>query len=322
MSATLRIAAAVVGAIALAGCGTQQREADHRPEHVSAQREQAWVTKLQSWLATEGSQGSFRNCAARTARDVGTAPSADLVPVETALTSTCDAFRVYHADEDAAFKKNDAKLYERSRTEMTRGETSLTHLEEVVASYRPGQSYRALAVGTGVTEQSRIEPNLGRVASAIAGQPVRVRCWSDADWPRIEDEAQTGHHVSNDYSGFAWFIEQATDLAPQVCRPLSLLRYGHHPPADIRLAFAVGVLAHEASHLVPAYEEVESKAECFGMQRIRHTARLLGATAQEANELASIYWQRIYPDNAPTYTSDQCHDGGLLDLHPASTIWP
>jgi hypothetical protein len=318
-----RIAIGTTVVVLLTACGTaQHRIVDRHPQRVSAAREQAWISKLQKWVLTEVSQGSFRDCAARTARAVGEAPSRDLAPVGAALASTCGAFKAYHADEDAAFKKHDAKLYERSRVEEARGEKALSHLQEVIASYRPGQGYQALPVKTGVTDVSRVEPNFGRVASAVAGQAVRVRCWSAGDWPRIEDEARTHRSVSIDYSGFAWFLEQATDLAPQVCHSLALLRYGQHPPADIRLAFAVGVLAHEASHLVPAYEDVEANAECFGMQRIDRTARLLGASSAESRRLASIYWQRIYPDNAPSYTSSECHNGGLLDLRPRDPVWP
>ncbi len=320
LSRPARIVSAVVVVVLLAGCEAQPRSVDERPQRVSAAREQAWLSKLQKWLLTETSQGTFRNCSARTVRDVGAAPSRDLAPVEAALASTCSAFSAYHAD--GAFKNHDSKLYERSRVEVTRGEAALTHLQEVTASYRPGQGSQSLPVRTGVTDVSRVEPNFGRVASAVAGQAVRVRCWSAHDWPRIEDEAHAHHNVSIDYAGFAWYLEQATDLAPEVCRPLALLRYGHHPPADTRLAFAVGVLAHEASHLVPAYEDVESKAECFGMQRIRQTARLLGASAAESNQLASIYWHRIYPDDAPGYTSADCHNGSQLDLHPGNAVWP
>jgi hypothetical protein len=323
LSRAARIVSAVVVVVLFAGCSAAHpRSVERRPQRVSALREQAWLSKLQKWLLTETSQGSFRDCAARTVRDVGEAPSGDLAPVEAALASTCSAFKAYHADEDAAFKHHDAKLYDRSRVEVARGEAALTHLQEVAASYRPGQGAQALAVKTGVINVSRIEPNLGRVASAVAGQAVRVRCWSARDWPRVEDAAHAHRNVSVDYAGFAWFLEQATDLAPEVCRPLVLLRYGHHPPVDTRLAFAVGVLAHEASHLVPSYEDVEWKAECFGMQRIRQTARLLGASGAESNRLASIYWRRIYPDNAPGYTSSDCHNGGLLDLHPANPVWP
>jgi hypothetical protein len=268
------------------------------------------------------SQGSFRDCRTRTARDVGPAPSRDLAPVEQALAAACDTFARYHSDEDEALRQHDADLYERSRREETRAEAALAHLRQVAVTYRPGATYTALPTKSGTTHVSRVEPILSRVASDVAGQTVTVRCWSVRDWPRVEQEAHAGEKVYVDNSGFAWFLEQATDLSPDVCDALTRLRYEHQRVPDLRLAFAVGVLAHEASHLVPPGEEVEWKAECYGMQRLQRTARLLGATHDEAARLADMYWRHIYPDDAPGYTSRDCRDGGLLDLHPASSAWP
>jgi hypothetical protein len=135
-------------------------------------------------------------------------------------------------------------------------------------------------------------------------------------------EARHERHVSHDYAGFAWFAEQATDLAPEVCHALARLRYGHDSAANPRLAFALGVLAHESSHLVVSLEDVEARAECFGMQRIRRTGRLLGASPVQSSRLAAIYWQRLYPEDLPRYRSTECRNGGLLDLHPQSSVWP
>jgi hypothetical protein len=309
-------------ALFLAACGSAQRPADHRPLRVPAAREQAWISKLEQWLETEMSQGSFRDCSVRTGRDVGVAPSRDLAQVEASLASTCATFARYHADEDAALRKHSASLYERSRSEEAKAEAALTQLREVVVAYRPGKTYTELPLLTNVTDASRVEPNFGRVASAIAGRQIRVRCWSASDWPRVERDALAGENVATDYSGFAWYVEQAIDLAPPVCHNLAVLRYRHSVVASVRFAYAVGVLAHEASHLISSGEDVEWKAECFGMQRIRRTATLLGLPAGESSRLADLYWRRIYPDDAPGYTSPDCHNGGLLDLQPGSSVWP
>lgn len=66
----------------------------------------------------------------------------------------------------------------------------------------------------------------------------------------------------------------------------------------------------------------EARAECFGMQRIRRTAQLLGASLAESSRLATIYLRQIYPEDTPRYRSADCRDSGLLDLHPASSRWP
>src|SRR5687767_7282188 len=56
---------------------------------------------------------------------------------------------------------------------------------------RPGLAWeRSLPVRTGLTDVSRIEPNLGRVASRIAGRKVEVRCWSEDDWEVVSAEWQ------------------------------------------------------------------------------------------------------------------------------------
>src|SRR2546423_1118209 len=89
-------------ALLLAGCGSVPGVADRRRARVAVAREQVWISSLEQWLQTEMSQGSFRDCRARTARDVGGAPSRDLAPIEERLASTCAAFARYHADEDGA----------------------------------------------------------------------------------------------------------------------------------------------------------------------------------------------------------------------------
>jgi hypothetical protein len=267
-------------------------------------------------------QGSFRKCRERTRLDVGAAPSLDLAPIESDLASTCAAFARFHLDEDSAFRKQNADLYMRSRAEENRAEVALSRLREAANAYVPGRAYRPLRAETGLTGDSRLEPNFARVASAIAGQHIRVRCWSAVDWPRIERDALAESDVITEFYGLAWFGENATDLAPEVCKPLAELRYGNDRTPGVALALGVGVLAHEASHLTPAGEDVEARAECFGMQRIRRTANLLGASPALSAQLAAIYWQRIYPEDIARYRSTQCRNGGLLDLHPGNPIWP
>ena len=58
------------------------------------------------------------------------------------------------------------------------------------------------------------------------------------------------------------------------------------------------------------------------MQRMARPAQLLGASTAESRALATVYWQSIYPDDSPGYTSSECHNGGLLDLRPRDPVWP
>jgi hypothetical protein len=110
-------------------------------------------------------------------------------------------------------------------------------------------------------------------------------------------------------------------LSPAVCDPL--VDFAYHkvwPDAREDLAFAFGVLAHEAQHAVGV--ESEPVAECRGMQQARDVAKGLGATSEGAAEAARLYWQVIYPGDLPSYRSRECRNGGRLDLRPNSEVWP
>jgi hypothetical protein len=58
------------------------------------------------------------------------------------------------------------------------------------------------------------------------------------------------------------------------------------------------------------------------MQRVVEAAPKLGVTAAEGRQLARSYWKEIYPEDLPDYTSPDCRNNGLLDLHPNDSRWP
>jgi hypothetical protein len=81
------------------------------------------------------------------------------------------------------------------------------------------------------------------------------------------------------------------------------------------------MLDHEAQHVRGVRDE--AIAECNGMQAIDTAARALGRTGEEGRYLASLYWKSSYPKlEDPAYHSAECRDGGRLDLHPQSDVWP
>ena len=87
------------------------------------------------------------------------------------------------------------------------------------------------------------------------------------------------------------------------------------------MAYAVGILAHEAEHLLsPSASEADT--ECYDMQEIRKVAGLLGADAAYANRLATRYWLELYPSEPANYKTGECRDGGDLDSSPNSPVWP
>ena len=167
------------------------------------------------------------------------------------------------------------------------------------------------------SDQSRVEPTLGRVASALAGRPVEVRCWSAADWPKVTvlDPVETG--------GFADLATGTVNLPPNVCAPLDTLAYGsshRFVDATWQDVAAAHVLAHEAAHLGDAGSS-EARAECDAVQTTTRAAELLGVDAPYARWMASLDWTHLYPDLPASYRSPDCTPGGGLDLRLADG-WP
>ncbi len=155
-----------------------------------------------------------------------------------------------------------------------------------------------LSSETGV---SHIDPNLGAVASTLAGHSVQVRCWSASDWARIL--RFRGDHVVGFANQGTWSIQ----LSPSVCRPLMALRYRAVEPTGApawSLSFAVVVFGHEVGHLVRGTSE--SAAECFGLRAARQTARLTGADPAYATLLETLYRYQIYPHRAAIYRVGDC----------------
>jgi hypothetical protein len=102
---------------------------------------------------------------------------------------------------------------------------------------------------------------------------------------------------------------------------------------------AIETLAHEAVHLggvvglqLASGRSVgdplaEAKAQCYGMQWMAFAAEQLGDTPDDAQALATYYWDRIYPRYEGVlggrYWSADCRPGGTLDLRPpGDTAWP
>lgn len=187
---------------------------------------------------------------------------------------------------------------------------------ETLAAVR-AYATQPLPVVAAPSSQSRIEPVFGRVASALAGRAVEVRCWSAADWPKVTvlDPVETG--------GFADLATGTVNLPPSVCGPLDALAYSpshRFLDATWQDVAAAHVLAHEAAHLGRAGSS-ESSAECDAVQTTARAAELLGADAAYARWMASLDWTHLYPDLPASYRSPGCTPGGALDLHLAEG-WP
>jgi hypothetical protein len=177
-------------------------------------------------------------------------------------------------------------------------------------------------------ETVRLEHRLGGIAGAIAGRPVRVHCQGTVGSALdVSGEAGT---VMFDADGKP---ADVTDLKHDVCARLAAYPHTHTsakfdcvssgtacPLDTLKTLWALHTLAHESWHL--AGEESESVAECHALQTTALVAERLGASPGEAEASARTVLYQLYPQMPSEYRSDDCRDGGPLDLHAASNVWP
>ena len=173
----------------------------------------------------------------------------------------------------------------------------------------------ALALGLVFFKQQEAraeEDRFGDVASEIARRDVSVRCQGavgaalDVTW---ED-------------GSVWFDARGkpadvTDLKRHVCKTLAAFP---DRPDDEETVRSVNTLAHESWHLAGVRNE--SAAECYAIQTIELTAKRLGADDARARQLALAFLVTQYERMPSAYRSAECRDGGDLDLHRDSPVWP
>jgi hypothetical protein len=173
----------------------------------------------------------------------------------------------------------------------------------------------ALALGFVFFKQQEAradQDRLGDVASEIARRDVRVRCQGavgaalDVTW---ED-------------GSVWFDADGrpadvTDLKRHVCTTLAAFPDRRDDEETVR---ALNTLAHESWHLAGVRNE--SAAECYAIQTIEFTAKRLGADDARARQLALAFVVTQYNRMPSAYQSEECRDGGKLDLRPDSPVWP
>jgi hypothetical protein len=196
------------------------------------------------------------------------------------------------------------------------------------ATIRPVRPSDAALLKRAPTAEEKVAE---QVASRLTRKEVKVRCGPlgvpGAGWP-------------NGVSGITLFVGKSRPagyavLLPEVCAQLVAFR---QDPAAwdpqscddstcltkvAEAAFAIATVTHESYHLL-GYEN-EAQVECYGMQSIWYAATKLGAPVDEAERLAHLYADDLYPSretDTPQYWSAQCRDGGKYDLRPNSHAWP
>ena len=88
----------------------------------------------------------------------------------------------------------------------------------------------------------------------------------------------------------------------------------------LETAWSLNALAHESYHLAGVRNE--ARTECYALQAIDYVARRLGASEQQARQLAAFAFAELPGRMPAAYSSPACHDGGAYDLRPASRVWP
>lgn len=163
-----------------------------------------------------------------------------------------------------------------------------------------------------------------RIASELAHKHVDAHCWSFADWASLNAEVNAlYHHGTERASGFANIGANSIELDPWTCTTLALLQ-AHALDNDYRtyaLSFAqsVDTLAHESMHARGVYNEADT--ECYAIQLVPETSALLGLSPRIGRLFANAMW-RNYPHEPKGYATSRCHNGGPLDLHRGSSVWP
>jgi hypothetical protein len=168
-------------------------------------------------------------------------------------------------------------------------------------------------VGFRLTEKRADERRLAAIAGEIAGRDVAIRC-----------QGPVGELVDvNGEYGFVRFGAQgrpigAARLDRRICTSLARLARGDRVPVA-NGSLAVEALAHESYHLAGVHDEAAT--QCYALQAMRFVASRLGLSAEVGDAYVRAAVAR-YPRLRETYRSEECREGGALDLRPETGVFP
>jgi len=164
------------------------------------------------------------------------------------------------------------------------------------------------------SDRARAEKRFTAEAGRIAGRPVKVIC--DSDY------AFTG--VGSDAAGIAFIPRGLAYLEPTVCRSLYRVAFEHEVGNRDDTAFAITVLAHEATHLRGVRNEAQT--ECYALQEGVGLGVRLGLARSTAGALMRAQLDRDLSDETVQRVDyrlpPECINGGSLDLRPDDPSFP
>ena len=159
------------------------------------------------------------------------------------------------------------------------------------------------------TAESRADVRLAGIASKEAEIAQEVRCWSEADWRRVVREDNAWEVESDDPDELYGWQDDDTDrihMRVDQCNLLhrlareDMLRWKRDD--RIEAADSLATFVHEIQHvLLPDADEDE--VECSAAEQLGRFARRLGATGDEARQLAELYVTDVRDDLSDEYLS-------------------
>lgn len=163
-------------------------------------------------------------------------------------------------------------------------------------------------------ERARAERRYTAEASRIAGRPVTVRC----------DDSYAFTGVGSDAAGVAFIPRALAFLQPGICRSLYRIAFEKRVGARDDAAFALTVLAHEATHLRGIRDEAAT--ECYALQEGVALGERLGVDGETARALMRAQRDRDLSDASIARLDYRlppgCRNGGSLDLRPNDPTFP
>jgi hypothetical protein len=168
-------------------------------------------------------------------------------------------------------------------------------------------------VGFRLTAKRADEHRLAAIAGEIAHRDVSIHCQGRVG-ELVDVDAEYGS-VQFDADGRP---RGSARLDRAICTSLARLARGDRIGLEPG-ALAVEALAHEAYHLAGVQDEAAT--QCYALQAMRFVAARLGVSGEVADAYVGAATER-YPRLPETYRSVECREGGALDLHPETGVFP